>query len=508
MGLRPSEILQMPTGNDKFRAAADEASCVFLLNAGGAAAQVAAYSLLTGNLVVGGVAAAATGIAVYAYGKGCQWDPSGAEYPTEVTLSCCPPFDDTGDQDKWWKYRIFRLVDASWLTIPIGYSGSANGQYDRGWIEQPTIQGGSGTWNLRPCGPASFSTQGVLSADFFDPAQFRDLHIVSPVGTGCDPAPTPLPDPYVYTDPDDGCQIQVTMLGWGVDEAGNYTPVWQMDPVLPPATRTSGGIIGGCNFQPVIYYDGPGGPVLPPVPPSPTPGPGGEPWWLAPLLGALGGATAIAIDRALDELFTTPIPQWQYTMRAACNYKQDGTYEDYTITLPEAPYQERMLQLAETQLDFLQQHLLWKTPTCGGGGQSVSGDPVTINWISDEVSPVSGSRLNKIFTYFDQNNTTLADTVDHWRDFTWQAGPVIVSCAGTPLGKPQVWASSLDEAKRVIGHAATIAGVDLKDAEWLVGTARSDRNGVSAHMRVLVRQGLLGITKRDGPNGYPEALPA
>jgi hypothetical protein len=497
----------MPTGNAKFQAAADEASCSFLLSAGGTAASVAAYSLLTGNLVVGGLAAAATGIAVYAYGKGCQWDSDTGGDNQDITLACCPPNYNPFEENQAWYWKAFNNATGVWFEQLIGVNFTSSGQYTRGYLTLPGVIDENGRWNLEGCN-GWVDRSGVIPAHYFSGGDYSGIQMVPPQGTGCDPEPTPLPPPYTYTDPDDGCQIQVTMLGWGVDEAGNYTPVWQMDPILPPAAaRSTGGIIGGCNFSPVIYYDGPGGPVLPPVPPVPVPGPGGEPWWLSPLLGALGGATALAIDKALEKLFETPIPQWQYTMRAACDYKEDGSYETQTITLPAAPYQERMLQLAETQLDFLQQHLLWKTPVCFCGSPPDSGDPVTINWISDEVSPASGTRLNKIFTYFDQNNTSLADTVSHWKDFTWQSGPVVVSCCGTDLGKPQVWAASLAEAKRVIGHAAQVAGVDLTNAEWLTGTPRSARNGVPATMRVLSRRGVLGITKRSGPNGYPEGLP-
>lgn len=506
MGLWPSAILQMPTGNAKFQAAADEASCVFLLNAGGAATQVAAYSLLTGNLVVGGLAAATAGIAVYAFAKGCQWDTSGSEFPLSVTLPCCPPLIDPSSQEERWGYRLYRVSTGEEVTVRVGYSSSSNGQYNKMTITPGTWPGVEGSWRLESCG-VSYQTTGSLPASFFNPAEFRDIHVVPPINSGCDPSPAPLPPPYTYTDPDDGCQIQVTMLGWGVDAAGNYSPVWQMDPVLPPATaRATGGIIGGCNFQPVVYYDGPGGPVLPPVPPAPVPGPGGEPWWLSPLLGALGGATALAIDKALEELFKTPIPQWQYTMRAACNYKEDGTYEDYTITLPEAPYQDRMLQLAETQLDFLQQHLLWKTPTCSSGGQSVAGEPVTVHFVSDERSPDGADYLRKRFVYFDQSGSPLEAHVDHWKDFVWQAGPACVSFEGTPMGKPQVWGADVAEAKRVIAHAAAIAGVDINTGNWLTGTSRNTRYGKPGVMRVArFSNGNFTVTKRPGPSGNPEA---
>jgi hypothetical protein len=84
---------------------------------------------------------------------------------------------------------------------------------------------------------------------------------------------------------------------------------------------------------------------------------------------------------------------------------------------------------------------------------------------------------------------------------------VIVSVNGTDLGKPQVWASSADEGKRVIEHAATIAGADMSKAEWLITSPRSSRYGLSGTMRVLRSQdGGVWVTKRPGPSGSPTVL--
>lgn len=507
MGLWPSAILQMPTGNDKFQAAADAASCAFLLAAGGTATQVAAYNLLTGNLVVGGVAAAAAGIAVYAYGKGCQWDSTPPTPGDDVTLPCCPQSIQYTDEAQCWGWGAYRVSDGYYNIVRIGRSFGYTGSWRRGYVEPPSAQGASGKWVLKECNLID-GDQGSIPSVYFDPAVWRDVHIVPPQGIDCSPEPTPLPQPYTYTDPDDGCQISVQMEGWAVTGDGNYTPVWRMDPILPPAVKAGGGaIIGACNFAPTYYFDGGGGGPRGPFPVPPVPGPGNEPGWLDPLLDFLSDLGSNIITDKLKELFEAPLPAYQYTMRAACNYKQDGTFETYTINLPAEIYSERMLSLQEMQMDFLQQHLLWKTPTCSGGGQSVSGDAVSINWVSDEYSAAGGNKLRKLFTYFDQNNTTLEATVDHWKDFSFEAGAVIVSINGTDLGKPQVWASSVDEGKRVIEHAAAIAGVDLKDAEWIVTAPRSARYGQPGTMRV--QRGLEGsyfITKRDGPSGLPEVL--
>ena len=483
----------MPVGNDKFDAAANEAGCAMLIAAGAGATQVATVSLVSGAFVVGAGAAIIAGLSAYAYALNCApWDPDAP--PTHPGVNCNTTWEREGYAD------LYTYTYGSGLpSFPQAYNVTKILSVQKtGTTEWTTtyVSGEDGTTrtHVSPSVPEGES----LCADLVGPG--------APITPSPDPPPQ-IPD-YTYTDPDDGCQITVHFEALALGPGDTVAPVFSMTPLLP-AARAGGGIIGGCNFAPVIYYSPPGGGGgggTIPLPPG-GPGPDGRPPWVGPLIAALGGVVAGVVQKALDELFETPIPQWQYTMRAACNYKQDGTFEDYTITLPEAKYQERMLQLAETQLDFLQQHLLWKTPTCGGGGQSISGDPVTINWISDEVSPASGTRLNKIFTYFDQNNTTLADTVAHWKDFTWQSGPVMVSINGTEIGRSQVWASSVEEGKRVIEHAALVAGVDLTKGEWITSTSRSDRYGVQATMRVLSRDGVLGVTKRDGPNGYPEGIP-
>ena len=337
-----------------------------------------------------------------------------------------------------------------------------------------------------------------------------DIRVSNFTGTCLTPGPgggVELPPPYPYLDPGTGCELEVEVVGVGVLPDGTADFVWKISPA--PQTRASGGVISGCNFAPVVYYGGGGGgggggPISLPWDDT-GPGPSGEPWWKDALELALGGAVAAIVNKALAELFDTPIPQWQYTMRAACNYKQDGSYEDYTITLPEAKYQERMLQLAETQLDFLQQHLLWKTPTCTGG-VNIAGDPVTVNFVSDEYSLDGNNVLRKRFVYFDQTGAPLEAHVTHWKDFVWNAGPACVNLEGTPMGKCQVWASTVDEGKRVITHAAAIAGIDVADGEWKVASSRSSRYGQPGTMRVArFSNGNYTVTKRSGPSGNPEA---
>lgn len=483
----------MPTGNQKFDAAANEAGCAFLLAAGSGATNVAVYSLLTGQLVVGAGAALAAGVAAYAYATGCQWDPN--QDPTNPGVNCNTNWKLTTPGDAY-----IYPVGTSPPSLPqLNNVQEIVASYpisDTEWAIE-YVSAGDGQTYTRTQGYAGYVAVCV------------DLRGAgTPVTPSPDTPPT-IPD-YTYTDPDDGCQINVIFGGLGMGSDGSVSPVWEMEPILPPAVKSTGGIIGGCNFAPIVYYTGPGGGggggTIIPRPPG-GPGPGGKPPWVDPLIAALAGAAGNLVADLLTNMFPQQIDPYLYTFRAACNYKQDGTPETLSINFPAQTYSSRVLALLEAQNDFLQQHLLWKTPTCSGHSSGVSGDAVSINWVSDEYSPVGNDRIRKLLTYFDQNNTTLEDTVTHWKDFTWNAGPVIVSCVGTPLGRPQVWADSVDEAKRVIEHAANIAGVDLANAEWQVAPPKSSRYGMTGVMRVATgKSGQLSITKRDGPSGLPEVL--
>ena len=328
----------------------------------------------------------------------------------------------------------------------------------------------------------------------------------SPIG------PMPVIPDLPYTDPETGCQLNINFQGFTIGPGDELRGVYKIEPAA--TTRATGGVITNCNFAPVIYAPDPGGPggggggpYIGPWDPSwdpIPPGGGGDPPWLPIITGAAGGAIAGIVDNILEELFKVPVPQYKYTFRAACDYKQDGSFEDYTITLPEQSWNDRVLAMQEMNIDFLQQHLLWKTPTCGGGGQPVTGDPVTVNFRSFTYTPTGNNVARKRFVYFDQTGSPVETHVAHWKDFVWKAGPVWVGLKGTPLGTCQVWAETVEEGKRVISHAAQVAGVNVNDGEWLSGTSRDPRYGVAAEMHTAQHsEGHYLVTKRSGPNGNP-----
>lgn len=494
----------MPTGNLKYEAAANEALCNMLAAAGGTAASALVYSWL-GGPPVGGTAAVIAGLSGLAYAYSCAWDTTGIEQAGDIS----------GCQNGGPSCEM-RVLFESVLSPGSGLTSST--PFFRGPLTVTRTEAPSAG------APDKFiltvSDQYGTSYAFEQvPANTKPITEFK-TGSPCD-CVTPFPDeptappftppsPYTYTDTDDGCQISVTFEAFVQDQAGRLMPVWKMDPILPPSVRSNGGIIGGCNFAPTIYVQptGPGGPPDgPPIitQPIPTPdGPDSLPWWWPFLEGAMHWAAQKVLDQLFDDLLDPKYPAYTYTFRAACEYKDNGDPETITHNFPQESFIARMLAWQSTQADFLQQHLLWKTPTCSGGGSSVSGEPVTITWSSDEPSPASGDRVRKIFTYFDQSGSSQLDHVNWWKDFSWQAGPVIVSCVGTALGRPQVWAASLDEAKRVIQHAATIAQVDLTKAEWMVSPPKSTRYGLPGTMRVHRSQdGGFWVTKRDGPSGAP-----
>jgi hypothetical protein len=116
--------------------------------------------------------------------------------------------------------------------------------------------------------------------------------------------------------------------------------------------------------------------------------------------------------------------------------------------------------------------------------------------------------LRKTLTYRDQNGHTLETHTDHWRGFTWQAGPIVVTHAGARWGRLQVWAATAEEGKRVIRHAGEIAGVDPDaEGEWQIHAAVNGRYGKSGLMGVRpLGSGAISVTMRAGSDGLPEVV--
>lgn len=114
-------------------------------------------------------------------------------------------------------------------------------------------------------------------------------------------------------------------------------------------------------------------------------------------------------------------------------------------------------------------------------------------------------RSRKRLGYRDQGGASQAAHAAHWEGFTFTGGPHVVCLHGS-WGKPQVWASSVAEGKRVLLHAAAIAGYDPEtdpEAEWATWEITNGRH--PAGKVFGVRQTFYGpqVTKREGPEGFP-----
>lgn len=136
--------------------------------------------------------------------------------------------------------------------------------------------------------------------------------------------------------------------------------------------------------------------------------------------------------------------------------------------------------------------------------EPIQGQFRTISFRSDETSPFGKSRLRKRLRYRGSEGVELSALVDHWRDFSWQSGPVRVDHVGASWGSPQVWAATEDEGKRVIRHAGREAGIDPDQVgRWSARSSNSPRCGVSDTMRVDTTGGYYWITARDGSDERP-----
>jgi hypothetical protein len=190
-------------------------------------------------------------------------------------------------------------------------------------------------------------------------------------------------------------------------------------------------------------------------------------------------------------------------MQAACDRDADGALLEWEREIPALaglPGIALRLEALSTQIS---QALVWKTPICNER-PTLEGDWRTINFRSETTSPYGKSRLRKRFRYRSTSGLGLGEIVDHWKDFTWESGPVIVKHLGSSWGTPQVWAATADEGKRVIRHAAGEAGIDPDQVgRWTISGSDSPRYGVSDTMRVDTKGGFYWITAREGPSGRP-----
>ena len=182
---------------------------------------------------------------------------------------------------------------------------------------------------------------------------------------------------------------------------------------------------------------------------------------------------------------------------------EPGEYPELEFPIADANAWEGIAKRIDAVAEMIDWHLSCKQPTCKCA-PTLEGEFRTISFRSDDVSPYGKSRLRKRFRYRSVSGIDLGGVVNHWRDFSFEAGPVCVQHKGASWGTPQVWAATADEGKRVIRHAAGEAGFDPDSkGQWVISGSDSARVGVSGTMRVDTKGGYYWITARDGSDARP-----
>jgi len=322
---------------------------------------------------------------------------------------------------------------------------------------------------------------------------------------------------------------------------GENSPGPDKKPLVPPfPTR----IPGSNPLKPneVTVIDITGKPVPKPLPPVQiTPGdahypvPGGGPitgGGAAPNLQSIAQEVG-RIENKLNKLLSpqpdTPVEwldqiaqliSWLQSRTAEKTYKlteqcrpNDPEYKPRTFEVT-APGADSGIGVLSNRIDalaaLLNAQLGLEQQVCREQGQQAFvGRNISIQFRSTEISPWGDRRLRKAFRYRDPSLKPLEDHRDHWATFTWKSGPFMVISEGLDWGRPQVWAESEAEGKRVLTHAATIAGLDLADPKhkWTVREVHGARENPVLEMRVhRDNKGLLWIAERNQSAGFPEVL--
>jgi hypothetical protein len=332
------------------------------------------------------------------------------------------------------------------------------------------------------------------------------------------PPPAEAFDPIPYTDDQTGCTYNVQLLGF-VEQVSGGT----QDPVYvisgSDALRASGGVVGGCNFAPTVYYGGSGGgggfgggDGAPPFPYIPGDDEDGTPNWLNTLRDVAVGAAAAAVGKlvadAIQDAFAPKYDGLIYRMVSVCEKDAQGEpiSEAVEVSIPPLKAPEAQLARLDALVELLQAHKNFKQPVCPNERPKLEGDWVTTRWISDEKMDHSGVRLRKLFRYRTQSTRDLGQLSAYWCGFTWKSGPVCVIHKGAWWGTPQIWAESAEEGKRVIRHAAAEAGLDPDQVGgWTISSSRSPRNGMPGTMKILRKEGFPWVASRQGTD-WPNYL--
>ena len=489
----------MTSFGQKLDNAAGAATCQALQTGGAALIGYGAVGLAAGG--TGIVPLAAGSLALMAANLGCTWDPNQGT-PT-------PP----AGPDVCWEgastFQINQLQDGV-------FKGGSTPEIRRITNQVVVSEANDGN-NLNLYGVTySWVREGGAigtTGFFFGRDDSGTVYTLDQVFTGdptCEvPSPEqPVPDipPYEYTDPEDGCKLTVNLKGFQQDPTGGINPVFKIEPGVE--NRADGGVIGGCNFSPVIYTGGPPGGGQPPQyrpwnPDWDNPGGGLSPWqdFLNDLAGSL--ISNLLYD-ALSDLYATPLGGANYKLLAPCEVDGDGNRLEVEVQIPELPTPIGIATRIEALIPILQGQKDFKQPTCDPIPVKPEGEFRTIGFISEKTSPYGKSRLRKRLRYRSLSGLGLDALIDYWKGFEFSAGSVIVQHRGASWGTVKCWASTADEGKRVIRHAAGEALIDAdKVGRWEISSSSSTRLGVSGTMKVNQAGGYYWITARDGSDNRP-----
>ena len=298
---------------------------------------------------------------------------------------------------------------------------------------------------------------------------------------------------------------------------------------LPDAEPTQDGSIVPKPTAPVVvtrpdaHFPVPGGPPVTGNGPRPTPaGISQELGRLEQKLARLSnpgpGGPGDGTDRLqllfqvmaqLYEFMTAINAGGSYTLSSPCELDENGNRVVVPVDFSGAISSFGVLSnKLDALAQLLQVHKDLKQPNCSTK-PVLTGEWVTVNFQSDEASSGGERPLRKVLRYRDQTAAPLETHLAHWESFAWDAGRVIVISKNLDWGTPQVWAASAAEGKRVLSHAAQMAGVDLTDPkhEWIVTGSNDPRYGRTGRMRLDTRGGkFMRVTSRPGPSGLPSGF--
>ena len=489
----------MTTFGEKLDRAAGQATCAALAVGGASLIRVGAVGLAAGG--TGIVPIAAGSLALLAANLGCTWDPNApGPDPTGPPIDLCT---EAASPTRILTFRNGNNVGATAYVAKItkfAYSRRVD-EPDGSYREYYDFEG-------IPVGGGSYESElslllGAGNTSRFEQDYEGDPTCEVPIEPGDQPPDIP---PYEYTDPEDGCNLTVNLKGFQQDPTGAINPVFKIEPSADELLRADGGVISGCNFSPVIYTGGPPGGGQPPQyrpwnPDWDNPGGGLSPWqdFLNDLAGSL--ISNLLYD-ALSDLYATPLPAANYKLLAPCEIDSEGNRLQVEVQIPSLPTNIALATRIEALIPILQGQKDFKQPLCPP--TKPEGEFRTIGFISEEVSPNGKSCLRKRLRYRSKSGLGLDSVIDWWKDFQFNAGPVTVKHRGSSWGTITVWASSANEGKRVIRHAAGEAGFDAdKAGRWEISGSSSSRLGMPGTMKVNQTGGYYWITARDGSDNRP-----